>query len=57
MLGVEMWRQGASVKTMRILNHLGSSQGGGAARHHVDNLAEGHDAVLHVWKDAIKVTW
>ena len=49
-MGVELWRQGASHKLYELLNFLGISQGVDAARSHTDKLSDGYDQQLQNWK-------
>lgn len=54
-LGVELWRQGASGATFKLLNFLGVSQSVQAARGNVDKVSKTYDQEIVDWKENIEV--
>ena len=54
-IGVELWRQNASHKLFRTLNHYGVTQGVDAARGQAARLGASHDLLVRKWKGNYEV--
>ena len=55
-IGVDLWRQGASQKTYKMLSMLGICQSANAARRHVDYFADQCDREVDNWKGTLEVS-
>ncbi|XP_072171792.1 uncharacterized protein [Diadema setosum] len=55
-MGFELWRQGASTKVFRMLNHSGITLCIATATAYVESLTENHDEKLKEWKKTFEVT-
>ena len=53
-IGVDMWRQGASEKLMQLFHQMGCCVSSPAARSHVDNLTKEYKEDLKVVKKDIE---